>query len=513
MRPMRLLMLVGLIALPAACSVPEGELVDLNGGNVGGSNQGGTQASGGGANLGGVTNGGNSSSQGATGGSSAPGGASSSGGTSNGGLAGSGLGGTGPAQGGASAITTSGGNSGVAATGGAVPTGGVTSIGGTYATGGTTTAGGVSPTGGTRATGGALQTGGDSPTGGTGATAGISSTGGVSPMAGSHATGGVAGGFSPTGGTRTTGGMQPTGGVSSTSGAASGIPGTGGASSTGGTVATGGAQDTGGLAATGGTTSTGLTCDAGTEDCDQVASNGCEQDVNSDVNHCGSCTKVCPSAHATPACSSGTCSMTCVGLWGDCNTTPSDGCEKDLSGDTSNCGACNKTCSNNHGTPACSSGGCSISCIGLWGNCDGNITNGCEKDVSSDAANCGFCGHACPTAQPCVSGVCQTPCSGICSNPLNFTIDGANPYKCTFNGVQHPSDCQSPQLGTGAACWQTTSAVQGGMGTDATRTYSVNGTAQSGANWIIPASRNGGYCISTTTGSNSWATFTVSGVD
>jgi hypothetical protein len=44
------------------------------------------------------------------------------------------------------------------------------------------------------------------------------------------------------------------------------------------------------------------------------------------------------------------------------------------------------------------------------------------------------------------------------------------------------------------------------------RTLSINGTTESctGANWSsVPAKRNGGYCIQTTTGNNAWAYFTA----
>ncbi len=227
-------------------------------------------------------------------------------------------------------------------------------------------------------------------------------------------------------------------------------------------------------------------CDANYANCDGVASNGCEINTSTDVNHCGSCPTVCPSAHATPACTTGTCSMTCVGLWGDCNTTPSDGCEKDLSGDTANCGACNKTCSNNHGTPACSGGGCSISCTGQWGNCDGDITNGCEKDVSSDTAHCGNCTNVCPTGQPCVSGVCQPPCTGICTATATYT---SKPGSSIFLAVTPAQTCLN-------FTYQLPGYVCGNSPTS----FAWNGTSYlltcNGA-WqtAMPSARNGGYCL------------------
>ena len=40
-------------------------------------------------------------------------------------------------------------------------------------------------------------------------------------------------------------------------------------------------------------------------------------------------------------------------------------------------------------------------------DCDGNRANGCERRVTSDPMNCGACGNVCPTSLPrCVSGLC-----------------------------------------------------------------------------------------------------------
>jgi Subtilase family/Carboxypeptidase regulatory-like domain/K319L-like, PKD domain len=92
-----------------------------------------------------------------------------------------------------------------------------------------------------------------------------------------------------------------------------------------------------------------------------------------------------------------------------------------------------------------------------------------------------------------------SPCTGLCSSPVAFTISGS---------------FQSGNLGTGAVCYQTTSVVHGGnCGNFASpRTLQVNGTTEAcnGGNWAsVPAPRNGGYCIQTTTGNQPWAFFTT----
>jgi PKD repeat protein len=92
-----------------------------------------------------------------------------------------------------------------------------------------------------------------------------------------------------------------------------------------------------------------------------------------------------------------------------------------------------------------------------------------------------------------------TPCTGLCTNPITFTVNGSY---------------QSGNLGTGAVCYQTTSNMTSGNCGNlvSPRVLKVNGTTEpcTGANWAsVPAKRNGGYCIQTTTGNQSWAYFTA----
>jgi hypothetical protein len=87
----------------------------------------------------------------------------------------------------------------------------------------------------------------------------------------------------------------------------------------------------------------------------------------------------------------------------------------------------------------------------------------------------------------------------LCTNPTNFTINGS---------------FQSGNLGTGAVCYQTTSVVHGGNCGNfvSPRTLKVNGTTEpcTNTNWAsVPAVRNGGYCIQTTAGNQSYAYFTA----
>jgi hypothetical protein len=92
-----------------------------------------------------------------------------------------------------------------------------------------------------------------------------------------------------------------------------------------------------------------------------------------------------------------------------------------------------------------------------------------------------------------------TPCTNICSNPINFTING------TY---------QSGSLGLGSGCYQTASVVHGGTCANFIlgRTLKVNNTSEpcNNASWpSVPAAVNGGYCFQVSLGSLSSASFTA----
>jgi subtilisin family serine protease len=92
-----------------------------------------------------------------------------------------------------------------------------------------------------------------------------------------------------------------------------------------------------------------------------------------------------------------------------------------------------------------------------------------------------------------------SPCANLCSNPTNFTINGS---------------FQSGPIGTGAVCLQTRSIVHGGNCGNfvSPRTLRVNGVQEpcNNLNWAtVPAAKDGGWCIQTTAGLQSWAFITA----
>ncbi len=128
---------------------------------------------------------------------------------------------------------------------------------------------------------------------------------------------------------------------------------------------------------------TGPSCEAGTVDCNGVCVN--EQ---TDPNHCGSCTKVCPGPDAgmgMAQCTTGTCSVVCDGTTTlDCSGTcfaPTD---------PDHCGGCSTVCpgpTNGNGQATCSGATptCGIACSSGYHVCNGACEpNTDDPSVSGD---------------------------------------------------------------------------------------------------------------------------------
>lgn len=140
-------------------------------------------------------------------------------------------------------------------------------------------------------------------------------------------------------------------------------------------------------------------CEAGFDNCDGDAKNGCEADLARPVT-CGTCSNHCSDNGGTAACNGGKCSIDCSSGRDDCKNGLTDGCETDLNVSSMNCGTCSKVCPATGGTPTCNDGKCGISsCTAPFEDCDSDAQvpggNGCETNLSNNAQNCGGCGNAC----------------------------------------------------------------------------------------------------------------------
>lgn len=137
-------------------------------------------------------------------------------------------------------------------------------------------------------------------------------------------------------------------------------------------------------------------CADGWRDCDAKDGTGCETPVDT-VQHCGSCDIDCDElAHTTTtACSvARKCELVaCDPGWDDCDAKASTGCETSLI-TTSNCGGCasdgaNETCEGLAATAmtSCGAGVCAIDqCAVGYGNCDGVVSTGCERNEAMDGS-------------------------------------------------------------------------------------------------------------------------------
>lgn len=123
----------------------------------------------------------------------------------------------------------------------------------------------------------------------------------------------------------------------------------------------------------------GLVCNAGFRNCNNLTGDGCEINVNTNVNNCGACGQVCAVSNGTPGCSNAQCTVvSCNAGFGNCDSGASNGCEQPLN-TLMHCGGCNVFCSRANATATCGSGACQIlSCDPGFSNCDGNSANGCE---------------------------------------------------------------------------------------------------------------------------------------
>ena len=252
-----------------------------------------------------------------------------------------------------------------------------------------------------------------------------------------NGTGGSAGGESDAGGSGGTAG----------SGGAAGLGGAGGSSE----------QDGGGV----------HECAGGFVDCDGDATNGCETDAAADTNNCGACGQVCA---AGQVCVSGACGTpwdagdapACPTSHADCNGNASDGCEADLQNEVANCGTCGYVCAIGQ---QCNQGACVLdtdggdagACGPGFGDCDGDVTNGCETYLGSNENNCGACGQVCAGGQVCVNGACGSAWDGGACGQGFGDCDGDVTNGCETYLMFDKNNCGA----CGVACAGTEACVSG----------------------------------------------------
>lgn len=196
-------------------------------------------------------------------------------------------------------------------------------------------------------------------------------------------------------------------------------------------------------------------CRDGYVDCDADSANGCEAKLDTTQN-CGLCGAACRYNRATASCAAGRCGLaTCNAGYGNCDADGDNGCETDLNS-LSNCGECGRTCeATTNATAGCKSGKCAVgSCIGPFGDCDGDVANGCEQRLDT-SDHCGACGDKCAPAHgegSCSNGACVVTrcdpgfedCNGRAADGCETALDdvdhcGGCGTSCKLAHVTHPS--------------------------------------------------------------------------
>ncbi len=153
-------------------------------------------------------------------------------------------------------------------------------------------------------------------------------------------------------------------------------------------------------------------CTTGFGDCDGMALNGCETDLQSSLASCGACGARCNPTNGAGACMAGTCTVVgCNANFDDCDNNPANGCEADLTSNITHCGTCTTRCEYPNATAVCRAGACAFgACLPGFADCDGDHGNGCEVQIATSVDNCGGCGRVCTrtnATQACVGGVCR----------------------------------------------------------------------------------------------------------
>ena len=192
-----------------------------------------------------------------------------------------------------------------------------------------------------------------------------------------------------------------------------------------------------------------VSCGATSGNCDNDSLNLCETYLLASFSNCGACGHACQTGQV---CQNGSCAGACTPPYTACN-----GSCYDLQNNAEHCGSCDFACSSIH-MAYCSGGTCS-QCAGLftWGNCDGDLTNGCETHLTTKN-NCGICGNVCTDNQYCETGCIDCPAGyADCDGIAVFSIPGLPNKSCEVNITSDPANCGA----CGHACLSGQTCVAG----------------------------------------------------
>jgi hypothetical protein len=213
-------------------------------------------------------------------------------------------------------------------------------------------------------------------------------------------------------------------------------------------------------------------CQAPYVDCDQDDANGCETTLTA-VEHCGLCGAACRYSHAAGSCNEGRCSLAaCDQGFANCDGDENNGCETAVDS-ISDCGECQRACAvPSHAVAGCIDSACAIaSCVGAFGDCNGDAQDGCEQMLTS-AEHCGACQTSCApphtetstcASGKCVVTTCTSPfrdCNGLAADGCEAAPDspdhcGACGAKCSLPHVTRTTcdvSAGTPKCGIDHGC-------------------------------------------------------------
>lgn len=208
-------------------------------------------------------------------------------------------------------------------------------------------------------------------------------------------------------------------------------------------------------------------CTAPMSECDGDPATVCETDTSSSTRHCGTCGNTCGS---TEVCSNGVCRTDCEGTLncgGSCvdparSREHCGGCDQAceehevcidsrceecsgadlrcgnmcISQSEDNCGACGNVCPMaDNATVTCTKGECDYFCNDGFGDCDDDLSNGCEAPIDTDQ-HCGACGQSCGAVPNGTSTCSERACVVDSCDAGWFDVDGDIANGCEF-GFQH----------------------------------------------------------------------------
>jgi hypothetical protein len=170
---------------------------------------------------------------------------------------------------------------------------------------------------------------------------------------------------------------------------------------------------------------------------------------NNSVGSCGSSCSPCPSRPNMDAeCEGGSCRYSCSSNYGNCDGDMDNGCEVDLRNDPHHCERCNRACpaggsGDSAGTPICRNRRCEIRCNNpSFDDCDRKPENGCEVDLRFSLLNCGVC-HPRAARGDCGAG---DQCTMDANNPVS-NANGGNACQgwqevcCPSTTSGRPGEC------------------------------------------------------------------------